>query len=91
MVPSGYMQGNIGDTVSVRCNFHPSDAGFDIGLEELEYDKERGIYDYIVDEDGRGVTLILRSQGRGILYMSAGTPINETGMLVIEVNKPKNI
>lgn len=91
MVPSGYMQGNIGDTVSVRCNFHPSDADFDIGLEELEYDKERGIYDYIVDEDGRGVTLILRSQGRGILYMSAGTPINETGMLVIEVNKPKNI
>jgi hypothetical protein len=57
-------------------------------MEELEYDNSRGIYDYNIDPDGKGVTLVLESQGTGILYMTAGDPINETGMLVIEVNRP---
>ena len=89
MIPSGYLQGNIGDTVKVRCSYSPPETAFDIGLEELEYDAERGIYDYIIDSDGHEVTLILRSAGMGIIYMSAGEPLNETGMLVIEVNKSK--
>lgn len=88
MTPSGYMQAHIGDTVHVRCRISPADAEFDIGMEELEYDNSRGIYDYTIDPDGKGVTLVLKSQGTGILYMSAGKPVNETGMLVIEVNRP---
>lgn len=89
MIPSGYLQGNVGDTIKVRCSYSPPDTAFDIGLEELEYDSERGIYDYILDSDGHGVSLILRSAGMGILYMSAGEPLNETGMLVIEVKTSK--
>ena len=80
---------NVGDTIKVRCSYSPPDTAFDIGLEELEYDSERGIYDYILDSDGHGVSLILRSAGMGILYMSAGEPLNETGMLVIEVKTSK--
>lgn len=89
MIPSGYLQGNVGDTIKVRCSYSPPDTAFDIGLEELEYDSERGIYDYVLDSDGHGVSLILRSAGMGILYMSAGEPLNETGMLVIEVKTSK--
>lgn len=90
MTPSGYIQGNVGETIHVRCSFHPSDAPFDIGMEELEYDRERGIYDFVIDSDRKGVSLTLKNPGTGILYMTAGSPVNETGMLVIEVNNIKN-
>ena len=87
MIPSGYMQGTVGETVHVRCRFRPEDAEFDIGLEELEEDRQRGIYDYTIDEDGHGVTLSLKSPGTGIIYMSVGDPVNESGLLVMEVNE----
>ena len=59
-------------------------------MEELEYDRTRGIYDYNIDSDGKGVTLTLKNPGTGIIYMSAGEPVNETGILVVEVNNIKN-
>lgn len=86
MSPSGYIQGDIGDSINVRCRIHPSDTPFDIGIEELENDRERGLYDYSLDEDGYGVTLYLRKPGRGIIYMEAGEPINESGILMVEIN-----
>ena len=90
MTPSGYIQGYVGDSIHVRCIFSPADAEFEIGLEELEFDRERGIYDYTIDPDGHGVVLTLKSPGTGIVYMTAGDPINEAGMLLIEVNNIKN-
>lgn len=90
MTPSGYLQAGIGDKLHVRCSFIPDYAPFDIGLDELEEDRQRGIYDYTIDDDGKGVTLTTKSPGMGILYMSAGEPVNETGMLVIEVTDIKN-
>lgn len=90
MTPSGYIQGYVGDKIHVRCSFRPQDAEFEIGREELEFDRERGIYDYTIDDDGHGVILTLKSPGTGIVYMTAGEPINEAGMLLIEVNNTKN-
>lgn len=90
MSPSGYIRGNIGEQLSVRCVCFPPDAPFDIGVEELEFDRDRGIYDYSIDSDGKGVTLTLKNPGTGIIYMSAGEPVNETGILVVEVNNIKN-
>lgn len=87
MLPSGYMQGHVGEEVHVRCSYSPESAEFDIGLEELELDRERGIYDYQIDEDGKGVILKLKAAGTGIIYMEAGEPINEAGLLVLEVNE----
>lgn len=90
MEPSGYIQGNVGDKIHIRCEYCPAHTAFDIGIEELEFDRERGIYEYEIDQDGHGVTLTLKSPGTGIVYMSAGEPINESDMLVIEVNNIKN-
>lgn len=90
MTPSGYIRTSIADKLHVRCSFRPESAPFDIGMEELEEDRQRGIYDYEIDDDGKGVVLTMKSSGMGILYMSVGEPVNETGMLVIEVTDIKN-
>lgn len=87
--PESYIQGDIGDTLHLWCEFYPPHTPLDIGLEELEYDKSQGIYDYIIDEDGHGVRLILTGPGTGIVYMEAGEPINDAAMWIIEVNLPE--
>lgn len=86
--PESYIRGDIGDTLHLWCEVSPADVPFDIGLEELEEDKENGIYDYIIDEDGHGVRLILKGPGVGLVYMEAGAPINEAALWIIEVNLP---
>lgn len=88
--PDSHIRGNIGDTLHLWCEFYPPNAPFDVGLEELEFDKSNGIYDYIIDEDGHGVILILTGSGTGIVYMEAGDPVNEAAMWVVEVNLPES-
>ena len=90
MEPSGFIQADIGEQIHVRCYVYPDNTPFEIGREELELDRERGIYEYEIDPDGYGVTIIPTGPGTGIVYMTAGEPVNESGMLVIEVNKSKN-
>jgi hypothetical protein len=51
-------------------------------------DKEAGIYDYVIDEDGHGATLTFTGPGRGLIYMEAGEPVNEAALWIIEVNQP---
>lgn len=86
--PSSYIRGDIGDEVHIWCEFTPSSAPFDVGVEYLEYDKAEGIYDYVIDEDGHGAVLTLTAPGRGLVYMEAGEPVNEAALFVIEVNLP---
>ncbi len=86
--PSNIVTGDIGDKLHVYCVIDPEDAPFDVGLEELEFDKENGIYDYVVDEDGMGVTLTLLKSGTGILYFEAGWPINDAAAVLVVVNLP---
>ncbi len=83
MHPGNYVEGHVGDTLHIWCECYPKTAPFDPGYEELDYDKSRGIYDYTVDEDGHGVTLYLKKAGTGIVYMSAGHPINRSGMTIV--------
>ena len=85
--PESYVQGNVGDTLHLWCELYPPHAPFNIGLEELEYDKALGIYDYLIDDTGHGVRLILKKPGTGIVYMEAGEPINEIAMWIVEVNR----
>lgn len=85
MFPGEYIEGDIGDSIRVWCEIFPPNAPFDPGYEELNYDKGRGIYDYTVDPDGKGVTLILKNPGTGIVYMTAGDPINRSGMTIVVV------
>ena len=86
MHPGNYVEGHVGDTLRIWCECYPKTAPFDPGYEELNYDKSRGIYDYAVDDDGHGVTLYLKKAGTGIVYMSAGAPINQSGMVIVYVN-----
>lgn len=86
--PGNYIQGKIGDRIHVRCEYKPSFAPFDIGIEELEYDKRRGIYDYSIDDDGKGVVLTLKGSGSGLLYMEAGEPVNDSAVIVVVVDQP---
>ncbi|MGN0189074.1 MAG: hypothetical protein ACI395_06120 [Candidatus Cryptobacteroides sp.] len=81
--PGNYIHGHIGDVIHIRCGLKPEWAEFDIGIEELEADRENGIYDYVVDPDGKGVTLTLTGSGGGLLYFEAGEPVNEAAMVVV--------
>ena len=84
--PGNFIRCRKGDVVEVSCSFFPSAAPFDIGIEELEYDKSRGIYDYAVSEDGTAVTLYTKERGSGLLYMEAGYPINQSELIVVVID-----
>ena len=86
--PSDYIVGDIGDQIHIGCELTPADTPFDIGIEYLESDKENGIYDYVIDPDGHGLTLTLKAPGTGMIYMEAGDPINDAALFFIEVNLP---
>lgn len=88
--PDSYIRGNIGDKIHIGCSFTPKDAPFDIGLEYMENDRQEGIYDYEIDEDGHGAMLTLTGPGSGLIYMSAGPPVNESALWFIEVNLPQD-
>ena len=77
------MEGHVGDTLHIWCECYPKTSPFDPGVEELEYDKSRGIYDFKIDEDRHGVTLYLKKPGTGIVYMTAYEPINRSGMVLV--------
>lgn len=85
-----YIRGGIGDTLRIWCDIFPPYTPFDIGKVYLEADRKDGIYDFIIDDDGHGVTLILKGPGTGLIYMEAGDPVNEAEMYLIEVNLPEN-
>ncbi len=86
--PEKYITGNIGEEIHIWCELLPENAPFDIGEDYMRDDKANGIYDYVMDDDGHGVTLTLTGPGRGLIYMEAGPPINESTMFIIEVNLP---
>lgn len=84
--PGNFIRGKTGEEIHVRCEYFPPSAPFDIGTDYLESDRERGIYDYRIDEDGKGVTLSLKKNGSGLLYMDTGYPLNQSEMIVIVVD-----
>lgn len=86
--PSSYIRGDIGDRIHIWCEYSPWNAPFDVGISYMEDDKAEGIYDYEIDEDGRGAVLTLTGPGCGLIYMEAGDPINDAALFIIEVNLP---
>lgn len=83
--PGDFISGRVGESIHIWCDFFPPNAPFDPGYEELAYDQRRGIYSYQIDESGHGVTLTLKKPGTGIVYMSVGEPVNDSGMVIVEV------
>lgn len=85
LYPGNFVRGKAGEKIHVWCEYFPPSAPFDIGVDYLELDKERGIYDYEIDEDGHGAVLTLKKNGTGLIYLEAGYPLNQSEMVVIEV------
>ncbi|MBO8478619.1 MAG: DUF4906 domain-containing protein [Bacteroidetes bacterium] len=85
VIPGTFIRGKVDETFHIRCEYYPESASFDIGVEELEYDKERGIYDYVIDDDGKGVRLHLKGRGSGMLYFETGAPINKSEIVTVIV------
>lgn len=85
--PGQFITAHSGQDVRIWCDIYPVDAPFEISIEDLEYDKQRGIYDYTLDSDGHGVTLHCRKGGTGMFTIDAGYPIEE-GFLIIVVVDP---
>ena len=83
--PGNYVEGGIGDDIHIRASVTPEDAKVEFGREELEYDRERGIYDYTMDEDGKGVVLHLKGRGSGLVYVEAGMPVSDAAGITIVV------
>ena len=84
--PGNYIEGNVGEDVHIWAETVPAGARLTFGQEELEYDRERGIYDFTMDNDGRGVTLHLKNKGSGLVYIEAGAPASGAEVAVITVN-----
>ena len=84
--PGNFIRCRKGDVVEISCSYFPPTAPFDIGIEELEYDKGRGIYDYAIGDDGSSVTVYTKERGSGLLYMEAGYPVNCSELIVIVVD-----
>lgn len=84
--PGNFIRGKTGETIHVRCEYFPPSASFDIGEDYLETDRERGIYDYRIDDDGNGVVLNLKDNGSGLIYMETGYPLSQSEMIVIVVD-----
>ena len=87
MKPDGLVEPQIGDEIHVRCSYSPAGAPFKIGLEELEEGRARGVFNYAIDEDWHGVKLSIVGPGDAKVYMEAGAPISQAGLLNIHVKK----
>src|SRR5574344_591195 len=84
--PGNYIAGTNNEKVHIWCDVYPPDTQFSISKEDLEFDKERGIYDYEMDPDGFGVVLTLKNNGSGLINIDAGPPINDGFLVVVVVN-----
>ncbi len=85
--PADQITARVGEQIHIWADLEPPDAPFDVGLEELEEDHSRGLYDYTIDPDGHGVTLLLKAPGTGIVYFQAGWPVTDYAGALIVINE----
>ena len=84
---SSYLECERGDTVHLWCEWGPRSACLEIDKELLDEDTSNGIYDYTLDEDGKGITLYFKKKGTGAVIFDIGPPVDE-GKLYIIVCEP---
>lgn len=84
--PGNLLWGRTGERIHVWCDMYPENAELDICREDLDYDVERGVYEYEMDPDGHGVVLTLKGDGTGMFTIDAGPPIDAGFLVIIVVN-----
>lgn len=85
--PANFITAHDGERLHVWVDVYPEETEVWIDEDDLDFDRERGIYDYEIDEDGKGVWLTLLKGGSGAFIINAGEPVND-GLLVIIVVNP---
>lgn len=85
--PANFITGRDGERIHVWVDVFPEETEVWIDEDDLDFDRERGIYDYEIDVDGKGVWLDLLKGGSGAFIINAGPPIDD-GLLVIIVVNP---
>ena len=86
LYPGNLITGTNGERVHIWCETYPENCELDICKDDLDYDVERGIYDYEMDADGHGVTLTLKENGTGMFTIDAGPPVNDGFLVIVVVN-----
>jgi hypothetical protein len=86
LYPGQYITGTNGEKVHVWVEVNPGDTPVYISREDLDFDVDRGIYTYEMDDDGHGVTLTLNENGTGMFTIDAGPPVNDGFLVVVVVN-----
>jgi hypothetical protein len=86
LYPGQFLTGRDGEQLRVWVEVTPEDTPVLFDREDLEYDRERGIYDYTLDADGKGVTLDLLRGGTGMFIVEAGPPVSQQLLVVVVVN-----
>jgi len=84
--PAQFITGHDGEKIHVWMEVFPEETEVYVDEDDLDYDRERGIYDYEIDEDGKGVWLSLLKGGTGAFIINAGPPINDGLLVMIVVN-----
>lgn len=84
--PGKYIEGKAGDYIDIRVTLTPKGIPFSFDMEDLDFDKSNGIYDYQLHKDGLGVTLHLLKKGSGLITCGCGIPESDGALIVVVVD-----
>ena len=83
--PGDFISGYVGDKVHLWCDVYPEDTPVEWDWELIDGDVDRGIYDYVLDSDGKGMELTLTGKGTGMVYVEVKGIVDEAFLCVIVV------
>lgn len=83
--PGDFVSGYVGDKVHVWCDVYPPDTPVEWDWELINGDVQRGIYDYVIDDDGHGLLFTLTGRGTGMVYVEVKGIVDEAFLCVIVV------
>lgn len=81
--PSSLIYASVGEEVHIWCETIPENIPLALDMDALEDDSASGLHTFVVDPDGRGVTLYLRERGTSIVYFEAGDPVSDSALAFV--------
>lgn len=84
--PGNYIETTVGATLHIWAETVPDKAEIVFSTADLDEDRNDGLYDYTLDEDGSGVTLYPKKRGTGVFELDAGAPCNDGALIVVVIN-----
>lgn len=81
----GYNESRVGESLRVWADYFPPNMKCEIDQEYLDFDVERGIYEYELSEDKSSVVLHFRNPGSGLFHFDVGEPLDTSTMVWVHV------